>query len=515
MVRHRRTLVAALAVATVAGLAAGVTTTAAMANPIPAGAAGHVRPMLPPTSIDPPTITVPTITTGTTITPPPPQLTATMTRTVSDPSGIAFPGSTVTFDALIENTGTVRVQDVWMGGWPSDLGAGAANAVPCVSYVRNGVRVTPPWSTGTPPAAQPMTDAWGDDLVDLFFPSVSLHVNLGVGASSSAKGYLDPGQRQRVTVTLKMADTACTSAQEIGLHSFVDYTDQDGGGWFDASFVPPWRVAPVAFGGALAVPVGHDAIVTEAVRYPSTQGDESSVSIHVAGPASFVKSASASVSPAAPGVSFKITPPTVGRYEITGAFDGDAVNLPATATSATLIAYFHDYAPGATFFDDVLWLAQRRVTLGDGVDFRPVDVVSRQAMAAFLYRMDHDGQDAGPCATAPFPDVLASNPFCGAIAWLAERQITQGGSDGFFHPTAAVSRQSMAAFLYRYANPSGLVPQCTTAPFTDVAAGSVFCPEIGWLVSQGVTQGYADGTFAPAAPVSRQAMAAFLHRLSG
>ncbi len=48
--------------------------------------------------------------------------------------------------------------------------------------------------------------------------------------------------------------------------------------------------------------------------------------------------------------------------------------------------------------------------------------------------------------------------------------------------------------------------------FSDVPDDHRFAVEIGWLVSEGVTTGFEDGTFRPTNPVTRQAMAAFLHR---
>ena len=62
-------------------------------------------------------------------------------------------------------------------------------------------------------------------------------------------------------------------------------------------------------------------------------------------------------------------------------------------------------------------------------------------------------------------------------------------------------------------SPTARTRVCATAPFPDVPTTSGFCGEIDWLADAGITEGYADGTFRPTAEVSRQAMAAFLHRL--
>jgi hypothetical protein len=90
--------------------------------------------------------------------------------------------------------------------------------------------------------------------------------------------------------------------------------------------------------------------------------------------------------------------------------------------------------------------------------------------------------------------------------------LSTGHADGTFRPAETVTRQAMAAFLHRLA--SRTLPTTTAAPaFRDVGARHPFRTEIGWLAGTGITRGYPDGTFRPTAPVSRDAAAAFLHRL--
>ena len=52
---------------------------------------------------------------------------------------------------------------------------------------------------------------------------------------------------------------------------------------------------------------------------------------------------------------------------------------------------------------------------------------------------------------ALFSDVSSDHPFHDEIAWLVDEGITEGWPDNTFRPTAAVTRQAVAAFLYRYA----------------------------------------------------------------
>ena len=66
---------------------------------------------------------------------------------------------------------------------------------------------------------------------------------------------------------------------------------------------------------------------------------------------------------------------------------------------------------------------------------------------------------------------------------MRARGITTGWSDGTFRPNAAVNRDAMAAFFYRFAgSPAYSAP--AASPFSDVSAGSQFYREFrGWLSS--------------------------------
>jgi len=98
---------------------------------------------------------------------------------------------------------------------------------------------------------------------------------------------------------------------------------------------------------------------------------------------------------------------------------------------------------------------------------------------------------------------------------LKETGISTGNPDGTFHPSAPIEREAMAAFLSRaHVPPPGPRPPCVTAPFADVGPLVPFCAEIQWLQALHIVTGYADGTFHPYDPVSRQAMAAFLRRFT-
>jgi Tol biopolymer transport system component len=122
--------------------------------------------------------------------------------------------------------------------------------------------------------------------------------------------------------------------------------------------------------------------------------------------------------------------------------------------------------------------------------------------------------DTGCVPPGPFPDVPHTNPFCGDILWLLDEGITTGYVDGTYRPSAAITRQSMAAFIYRYSGSPVFVPPSSPS-FTDVPTSHLFYKEIEWMKANGLSEGYVDGTYRPTTIISRQVMAAFLYRLAG
>jgi len=193
--------------------------------------------------------------------------------------------------------------------------------------------------------------------------------------------------------------------------------------------------------------------------------------------------------------------------------------------TAPLASPFVDVAPTDPFYREIAWLAAKGIStgtaLGDGTfAFGPTQAVSREAMAAFLYRAE--GRRAStPPVTSPFVDVPTTGPFYKEIAWLAASGISTGtpmGDGTFeFRPAESVSREAMAAFLYRYKGKPAFTPPATS-PFVDVPTTRPFYKEIAWLAASGISKGtdVGNGTFEfrPAESVSREAMAAFLHRTS-
>jgi hypothetical protein len=173
---------------------------------------------------------------------------------------------------------------------------------------------------------------------------------------------------------------------------------------------------------------------------------------------------------------------------------------------------FPDVGAAHAFCGDIEWLTAHEIASGyaDGL-FHPTSQLSRQAISAFGYRYEGE-PDFDPPVFPAFTDVPPEHPFFVEIEWMADRGLVNGYADGSFRPGTVVSRQSLTAMLYRLEGaPAFEAPD--TPSFTDVPVTHPFFDEIEWLAAMGVISGYSDGTFRPSVPVSRQGLAAFLHRL--
>lgn len=181
---------------------------------------------------------------------------------------------------------------------------------------------------------------------------------------------------------------------------------------------------------------------------------------------------------------------------------------------------FRDVVEGQVFYDEIRWLADTGLSTGTRVGndhyFYPSRGLSRQAMAAFLYRWVENDGGIDPEWEAPeaptFSDVPVDHPFYDEIEWLVDAGLAEGYSDGTYRPSVRISRQAMAAFTARLLADDDWEPTVEEPVFSDVDADHPFAWEIQWNYEAGISTGYNDNTFRPSNRISRQATAAFLYR---
>lgn len=207
-----------------------------------------------------------------------------------------------------------------------------------------------------------------------------------------------------------------------------------------------------------------------------------------------------------------VTPRSLVRTLVAG-FLSVLLIVPIATSASASNTTFSDVPKSQQFYTQITWLASDGITTGfaDGT-FRPKESVTREAFAAFLYRMAGNPKVSMP-GSSPFKDVRKSDQFYKQIIWAKNTNITTGYADNTFQPKTKISREAIAAFLYRFqGKPPVSLP--SSSPFKDLSTRAQFFKEIVWLRASDVTTGYADGTFKPKNNTSREATAAFLYRVN-
>lgn len=110
-----------------------------------------------------------------------------------------------------------------------------------------------------------------------------------------------------------------------------------------------------------------------------------------------------------------------------------------------------------------------------------------------------------------FVDVPAGAYYYDAVLWAAEGGIVTGTDAVHFSPDASCTRAQLVAFLWRAAG-SPVVNYAMN--FTDVDGGAYYAEAVRWAASLGIAGGYGDGRFGTNDFVTREQVAAILHRFA-
>ena len=109
----------------------------------------------------------------------------------------------------------------------------------------------------------------------------------------------------------------------------------------------------------------------------------------------------------------------------------------------------------------------------------------------------------------PFTDVPTSAWFYDSVRNVYENYIMNGVSPTLFQPNGTMSRAMVATVLWRL---EGEPEMDDTSVFTDVPRGQWYTQAIAWAYEQGIITGYGGGRFGPQDNVTRQQLAAMLFR---
>lgn len=172
---------------------------------------------------------------------------------------------------------------------------------------------------------------------------------------------------------------------------------------------------------------------------------------------------------------------------------------------------FADVSSGDWYYDAVVYVYKNGLMDGTGpAAFAPTTVLTRSMAAQVLWNLADSPAVPG---TAGFTDVPSDAWYAGAVNWSASRGIVTGYSTGAFGPEDAVTREQLAAMLYRYAGTPE--PTGSLDGFNDKDAVSDYAADaLCWAVDEGLLTGKGGGWLDPAGTATRAEMAAILMRFT-
>ena len=181
---------------------------------------------------------------------------------------------------------------------------------------------------------------------------------------------------------------------------------------------------------------------------------------------------------------------------------------PGTTEPTKPAHSFDDVPAGAYYEEAVAWAAEKGITEGTSANtFAPKALCTRAQVVTFLWRAAGCPE---PQNAGSFADVTAGSYYAKAVAWAIENGITGGTGDGMFSPDAVCTRAQAVTFLYR----ASAAPAVDgSSSFSDVDADAYYMAAVRWAEQNGITGGIGDGLFGSDLDCTREQIVTFIFRM--
>lgn len=186
--------------------------------------------------------------------------------------------------------------------------------------------------------------------------------------------------------------------------------------------------------------------------------------------------------------------------------------LKSTSSSVSGLP-FGDVKSADWFYNDVKYVYEKGMMAGTAADvFAPNATTTRAMIVTILYRLEGSPAVTG---TSSFVDVPAGQWYTDAVNWAAANQIVKGTSATTFAPNASITREQMAAILYRYAQYKGydVTKKADLSGYSDNGQVSAYAKDaLAWANAAKLINGVTNTTLAPQGNATRAQVSAILHR---
>lgn len=177
---------------------------------------------------------------------------------------------------------------------------------------------------------------------------------------------------------------------------------------------------------------------------------------------------------------------------------------------------FEDVSKNAWYYDAVQYVSTHGLMAGTSANtFAPDHTTTRAMIVTILYRLAGSPAIQDTAWEDPFLDVDANAYYAAAVYWARMQGLVAGYSAERFGPNDTITREQMAAILYRYARYQNCdtTARADLSPYTDAAqVGSWAVEAVRWANAAGLINGTSATTLSPKGSATRAQAAAILHR---
>ena len=198
--------------------------------------------------------------------------------------------------------------------------------------------------------------------------------------------------------------------------------------------------------------------------------------------------------------------------KLTGLTKNDKVVVTFAKITDGSSTLFADVADDAWYADAVRYVFEKGMMNGtSSTTFSPNETTTRAMIVTMLHRLENE-----PTASAAgFTDVASNTYYANAVAWAAANGVVTGVSETSFAPNDAITREQLAAILYRYAELKGynVSASGSLSGYTDASQISSYATTaMQWANSTGLITGKTSTTLSPKGNATRAEVATILMR---
>ena len=215
----------------------------------------------------------------------------------------------------------------------------------------------------------------------------------------------------------------------------------------------------------------------------------------------------------ASGKAVSLTHQSDSKYTFTMPASAVTVSAVFEAEAVKPQMPFTDVPAGSWYYDAVQYVYEEGLMGGTGNDrFSPDLTTSRGMIVTILYRLEGSPAVSGG---ATFADVSSGQWYSDGVAWASASGIVTGYSNGSFGPNDTITREQMAAILYRYAKYKGydVSARAQLSSYSDASQVASYATDsMSWAVGSGLITGTSGTTLSPAGSATRAQAAVILAR---